>query len=749
MTRFPKSSIKRKVTTVIMRASIAVLLVTVASFMMYDLVTFRQAMVQNLFTQARTIADNTTAALAFRNENDAANVLSSLRTDNHITAAAIYDAHGKLFVKYPASFSDADLPRAPQRAGYQFGSSHLTLFQPVVQSGKHLGTLYLQADLTELTQRFELYGAICLFIMAGSLVVALWLSTTLQRRISNPIIALAETARNITGKRNFSVRAQKNGDDELGDLTEAFNTMLDQIQTSNADLEKSRAQLQIITDYASVMLCHVDRNQIFLFVNPAYAARFNLTPATVVGRNIRDVVGAQAYESFHHYVRKALAGERMEYELEIPYEKLGPRWMHCIYVPEKNAAGEVIGFVGVLNEITERKRAEEELKRARDQALAASRAKDDFLAALSHELRTPLSPVLLVASDAAGNPHLPPDTRAHFEMIRRNVELEARLIDDLLDLTRISRGKLSLDMRLLDVRAVLKDAIATVEAGAELKRIKLAFDFGAKQHMVLGDAVRLQQIFWNVLKNAVKFTPEGGKITIQTRTLEENIAVEIIDTGIGMVFEEILRVFDAFSQGDHAGAAGSHRFGGLGLGLAISRMLVELHGGTIHAASRGRGQGATFTVELACAEVGKKDYDDAPVEQPTTAHSPAELKKKSGLRILLVEDHEPTRTALMHLLTRRCFNVMAASSIAEARRLAHQGKIDLVISDIGLPDGTGYTLMAELRDNFGLKGIALTGYGTEQDIERSLAVGFVAHLTKPIHVQALEKVLANPELVRR
>src|SRR5271154_4634215 len=231
MTWSSKSSIKRKVTIVIMRASIAVLLVTVAAFMIYDLVTFRQTMVQNLVTQARTIADNSTAAVAFKNENDAANVLSSLRTDPHIIAAAIYDAQGKLFVKYPASIPDADLPAAPQNRGYQFGKSHLTLFQPIVQSGTRMGTLYLQSDLAALSQRFQLYGAISLLIMAGSLLVALLLSNVLQRRISNPIIALAEIARKISEYKNYSLRAPKLSDDELGLLTDAFNSMLDRIQT--------------------------------------------------------------------------------------------------------------------------------------------------------------------------------------------------------------------------------------------------------------------------------------------------------------------------------------------------------------------------------------------------------------------------------------------------------------------------------------------------------------------------------------
>ncbi len=218
--------------------------------------------------------------------------------------------------------------------------------------------------MTALTQRFQIYLAISLLtITAGSLLLTLWLSATLQSRISNPIVALAATARVITGKRNFSVRARKTADaDELGDLTDAFNTMLDQIQLSHAELEKSRAQLQIVTDYASVLLCHVDRHQVYHFVNPAYAARFQLTPGQVKGMSIRDLLGQAAHEIIRPSIERTLAGERMELELEIPYEQHGKLWMHCVFVPEKNAAGEVIGFVGMINDITARKQAAEALR---------------------------------------------------------------------------------------------------------------------------------------------------------------------------------------------------------------------------------------------------------------------------------------------------------------------------------------------------------------------------------------------------
>jgi CheY-like chemotaxis protein len=261
--------------------------------------------------------------------------------------------------------------------------------------------------------------------------------------------------------------------------------------------------------------------------------------------------------------------------------------------------------------------------------------------------------------------------------------------------------------------------------------------------MILGDSVRLQQIFWNILKNAVKFTPEGGAITIESHLLPESgkISVTIADTGIGLTTDEISHIFDAFAQGDHA-TGGSHRFGGLGLGLTISRMLVEIHGGMITATSAGRDRGATFVIKLPALPRGgssngftARELEEEKSTSPPQAHP--------GRRILLVEDHEPTRTALAYLLTRRDYKVLSAVSVAEARALARQNHFDLVVSDIGLPDGDGYDLMSGLRDDFGLKGIALSGYGMEKDIAKGKLAGFVAHLVKPVRVESLEKALAE------
>jgi PAS domain S-box-containing protein len=397
----------------------------------------------------------------------------------------------------------------------------------------------------------------------------------------------------------------------------------------------------------------------------------------------------------------------------------------------------------VNRDITERKHTQQALeeslrreKAARESAEKANLAKDDFLASLSHELRTPLNPVLLIASDAADNPDLPSEIRKDFETIRKNIEFEARLIDDLLDLTRITHGKLSLQVRDVDPQMILQEAIANVRSDVNAKQIQICLDWSAGGSIVSGDEIRLQQVFWNVLKNAVKFTPPKGKITIEATVTNGQLNVSCTDTGIGMTQEEIGRIFDAFAQGEHIKNE-NHRFGGLGLGLAISRRLVEMHRGRIYAHSAGRDKGSTFIIELPLAKKGTSNSVLTENFEPIAITSPSE----PGACILLIEDHDPTRTALAHLLSRRNYKVMTARNAAEARDISAKEKIDLVISDVGLPDGNGNELMKELRERYGLKGIALTGYGMEQDIENSLASGFVTHLMKPVNVRSLENAL--------
>jgi PAS domain S-box-containing protein len=414
--------------------------------------------------------------------------------------------------------------------------------------------------------------------------------------------------------------------------------------------------------------------------------------------------------------------------------------------------------MGAVIDITLRKAAEEALRdsnlsaeaarvsaeRARESAEAASRAKDDFLAALSHELRNPLNPVLLLASERERDFAQPEEVREDWATVRKNIALEARLIDDLLDLTSIVRGKLAVSVGEIDVHAVLHEALETVRAELEQKCLVLTLDLAATERTIWADAVRLQQIFWNILKNAVKFTPPNGSITVRTRAAaaEREVSIEITDSGLGMNGEELARVFDAFSQGDHAEGGGAHRFGGLGLGLTITKQLVLLHNGRLRATSPGRGAGSTFLVDLPLIKTPPGVAESAPagrLEQPPAASAWREPRRK----LLLVEDHEATRQTLARLLGRRGYDVVSAGTLAEARTAAEAQQFEILVSDLGLPDGNGHTLMAELqaRRPGAVRGIALSGYGMEEDLIRSRDAGFSEHLIKPVEIQVLEQAL--------
>jgi len=438
---------------------------------------------------------------------------------------------------------------------------------------------------------------------------------------------------------------------------------------------------------------------------------------------------------------RALAASNAALELEVAQRQHAEAALQSANdALEARVEARTADLIHVNEELRKREAA---LRVSEASAKAASQAKDDFLATLSHELRTPLNPVLLLATEAARNEALPAEVRADFETIAKNVALEARLIDDLLDITLIARGKVVLDLRPTDVHAILRDAVAMVREEIDQKQIAVKLELKSDRQTVLGDDVRLKQVFWNVIKNAAKFTPPGGQILIETSQPDngEALLIKVTDSGIGMTQMELDRIFEAFSQGDHAKQGSTHRFGGIGLGLAISRMMVKLHSGSISAASPGRNQGTTILIKLPLHH-GK--VKASPVVNGSAQAGLPSVKAETDRhlhRILLVEDHQPTAQTLNQLLTRRKYEVVVANCLAEARECANRDDFDLLISDIGLPDGNGCELMNELRDRPNFIGIALTGYGMEEDIKRSQEAGFVLQLTKPVSVQALEGAL--------
>jgi PAS domain S-box-containing protein len=420
---------------------------------------------------------------------------------------------------------------------------------------------------------------------------------------------------------------------------------------------------------------------------------------------------------------------------------------HWVHVWDKglivrDAEGRPVRVVGSTIDVSDRRRAQEELERAHREARAANEAKDRFLATLSHELRTPLTPVLAVLSRLEAERRLS-GHEADLATLRRNVELEARLIDDLLDLTRVASGKLELHRRQVDAREVVEHALSTVRGELEARELRLDVALAAEDHRVWADPPRLTQVLWNLLSNAVKFTPAGGTVTVRSWVDDRSreLSIEVRDTGIGIETEVLPRIFEAFEQ---TGRRITRKFGGLGLGLAVSRAIVDLHGGRLMAASEGRGRGAAFTVRLPLGGI-QEDLEETGVWLSRPRLPMVSVKPDRALRILLVEDHEDTARALADLLELMGHEVTLAGSVtaalAAAAAEARRGGIDLVVSDLGLPDGSGQDLMRELIRLYGWKGIALSGYGMEEDIRRSREAGFARHLTKPVDLDTLRAAI--------
>jgi len=374
----------------------------------------------------------------------------------------------------------------------------------------------------------------------------------------------------------------------------------------------------------------------------------------------------------------------------------------------------------------------------RQELINANAAKDQFLALLSHELRNPLSPVIAMVGELEASSPETPAVRRALEVIRRNVELEARLIDDLLDVTRIAKGKLQLSFEVASVHEILRRAYEICREEIEAKEQRVVFHLRADRAFAEADPARLQQVFWNLIKNAVKFTPAKGQIAIETlNPTPDVIEIAITDTGIGIEDAKISKIFNAFEQGQ---TSITRRFGGLGLGLAISKAMVTAHGGEIHVASAGKDRGSTFTVKLHTV--------DAPAitDAATTTVTPSLVGKTIDgetrpRRVLVVDDHQDTCTGMKLMLERRGYQITVAHSADQALKKATEENFDLVISDIGLPDRSGYELMEELRMRSELPGIALSGFGMENDVNKARDAGFSEHLTKPINFERLEAAI--------
>lgn len=353
-----------------------------------------------------------------------------------------------------------------------------------------------------------------------------------------------------------------------------------------------------------------------------------------------------------------------------------------------------------------------------------SRAKDQFMAVLSHELRTPLTPALILADALSRSEEVSEKARIDLCTIKRGLEIEIRLIDDLLDISRSLKGNLSIQSIPVDIHSALAHAISFCKAIAETKGVHLETDLMKNEPYVQGDPGRVRQILWNVVGNAVKFTPKGGVVKITTRVSRMMLEVIVEDTGIGIDPSMIGRIFETFTQAKRTVSGGE---GGLGLGLSISRALADAQGGSLTVKSDGIGCGSTFTLQLPMTLAPPPIREIAVITEPTVEFIPAV--------ILLVEDHPVTREVLSKLLRQKGYDIVEADSVASAISLYGETKVDILFSDLGLPDGTGHDIIKRV----GVPGIAFSGYGTAEDCRASLDAGFIMHITKPVDIRALNE----------
>ena len=631
--------IRYKLVAMIMTTCVVVLVTASVGYLISDYYRTRTELTSELEAIAKLVLDNSQAAIQFQDPFAARETLQSLAAHPHLRAACLYDGVGTLFAEYRGETTDCEVSVPPE--GYRFSPDRLELTWVGDSAGQRFGSLTLRSDLGILTTRLRVQATVVAALLVVALLVALVLSANLQSLVSQPVIALAQTAASVTARDDYSLRATRTTDDELGTLVDAFNRMMERIETREAELSKANDELR--------------------------------------------------------------------------------------------------------REVVERRRAEQERAEMLVREREASRVKDEFLATLSHELRTPLNAILGWTKLLRAQAVPPGSLDRALEKVERNAQVQSRLVEDLLEVSRITSGKLRLEQRPLDLVAVANVAIDSIRHAAEARGVVIERVFDVATLPTAGDPDRLQQVIWNLLSNAVKFTPPGGSVRVALKREAGFDRLTVTDTGIGIEPSFLPHVFDTFRQAD---ASSTRLHGGLGLGLSIVKQLVELHGGTVEGRSSGKDAGATFTVLLPVMA--------APRQQPRLAAPRIPQGRLNGHTVLVVDDDADTREMLASVLDAAGARVHAAASAEEALGLGLEAPPDAIVSDIAMPGQDGYDLIRHLRAALGphvpRARIALTAFAGSGDHERALAAGFQRHITKPFDplalVALLEEMLSPEEPAR-
>jgi PAS domain S-box-containing protein len=764
-----RPSITRKQTLVIMLTSCTSLLLACAGFVGYEVITFRQAMVENLSTLADIVANNSTAAVEFGIKEGAQENLAMLQSERSIEAAWVLTKSGQVFAEHQ---------RAPQRrkplpdlrnGEFRFTPDALVLKRPIRKDGEAIGAVCVRSNLAALYSRLWKYASIGGILLLASTLVAFLLSLRLQRVMSKPILDLAEAARAVAQEKNYSFRASKRTEDEIGTLIDGFNEMLVQIQERDAALQTARDSLEKRVEERTRELqgeiAERRKAEQALWESEQLYAQIALNASDVLyvintntGRidwfgQIDKALGydedelertlaawensihpddlprvRQAYQNSHHSGR-AFAEEYRVARKDGSYAYWSDRGR-----PIYNHKGEVIKFIGACTDITERKQREEELRKAKEGAESANRAKGQFLANMSHEIRTPMNGIIGMTALALET-DLSNDQRGLLTTVKDSADTLLALINDILDFSKIEAGKLTLDPIDFSLRDVLEDTVLTVALRAHQKGLELACHLQPEvPDAVIGDPGRLRQVIINLVGNAIKFT-EKGEVVVSAREASRNenevlIQFTVSDTGIGIPREKQQMIFGAFTQAD---SSTTRTYGGTGLGLAITSQLIEIMDGRIWVESES-GQGSKFHFT---ARFGVQ-------KNPAVRSRQAQVSLKD-LPVLIVDDSATNRRILQDTLSKWGMRPVLAdggeSAIIELEMSAEAGRpFPLVLLDAMMPQMDGFALARRIKDSPKLAGVVimmLSSSGQVEDSARCRDLGISIYITKPVRQSEL------------